>query len=149
MLIVPAAFTGDTKGPEIATASSPRNENSPFQTDGAGANVTGADVPHETLTSTLFRMVNRMSVSNSGPAWATHSPFTSNDSGGSYVYPPLSRASRPPGLVTITSMVPAFYLEKRQPVTKGCMRSISKCLATIVLDYQPSRVPPHPIRREH
>jgi hypothetical protein len=60
--MVPTAFTGDTNVPEIARPSAPKNENSPFLPDDAGANVKGADVPHETLISMLFRMVNRIPV---------------------------------------------------------------------------------------
>ena len=57
------AFTGDTIEPEIAKPSSPANEKSPSWTAGGGENTRAADPPHETLTSVLFRIVNRISVS--------------------------------------------------------------------------------------
>ena len=74
--------SGDTIVPEIATPSSPKNENSPLRTDGGGVNVTGNDPSHERLTSPLSRMVNCMGISYSGPTWATQLPLKSNDSTG-------------------------------------------------------------------
>jgi hypothetical protein len=62
-LSVPAAFTGDTIVPEIATPSSLAKEKSPSWTAGGGEKVKAADPPHETLTSVAFQIVIRMSVS--------------------------------------------------------------------------------------
>ena len=67
-LIVPLEFKGETNVPEMARPSLLTAENSPFRTDGDGENVKTTELPHDTLTSSLFRTVNRMSISYSGPA---------------------------------------------------------------------------------
>ena len=62
-LILPTAPIGETMWPEIATVPSPRNENSPLRTGSGGETVTTSDAPHAKLTSALFEMIIRMSVS--------------------------------------------------------------------------------------
>jgi hypothetical protein len=58
MLIVPIAADADTIRPDTATPSSLENENSPLFTGGGGERVRVADVPHPTLVSVSFSIVN-------------------------------------------------------------------------------------------